>query len=138
MAISVAPLTTVVMNAVTRRRAGVASGINNAVSRTAGLVSIAVMGIFILLAFSDNLDRQMASMNLPADARRFMDEQRIRLAAAEVPEGLGNDHVAALERAIDAAFVAGFRLVMLLCAGLALMSGVSAAVILENQPAPRE
>ncbi|MFQ5974614.1 MAG: MFS transporter, partial [Alphaproteobacteria bacterium] len=126
MAISVAPLTTVVLAAVDVRRAGVASGINNAVARIAGLLAIAVMGVFVLGAFNGALDGRLATLELPAGARQMLDQERIKLAGAEIPGGLGAQLQAALEQAVADAFVSGFRLAMLIAAGLALASALVA------------
>ena len=133
MAISVAPLTTAVMGAVRTSQAGVASGINNAVSRTAGLLSIAVQSIFVLGAFNRGLDRRLAVLNVSPEVQQFLNSQRIKLAGAEVPLGVSDNLRAALRRAIADSFVDGFRFVMLLAVGLALGSALVAALMLKGE-----
>ena len=85
MAISVAPLTTTVMSAVGEEQAGVASGINNAVSRTAGLLAIAVFGVVMLHAFSQRLGSRMNEVQVDEQLKHSIYEQRVKLAALEVP-----------------------------------------------------
>lgn len=133
MAVCVAPLTTAVMGAVRVRYAGVASGINNAVSRVAGLLVIAVLGIIVLSTFNNSLDKRIASLEVPPEARQFLETQRINLAAAEVPPGLSSEVSAALERAIASSFVDGFRLVMLIAVGLAIASAIIAALMIGSR-----
>ncbi len=133
MAISVAPLTMAVMGSVTVHHSGLASGVNNAASRVAGLLAIAVFGIVILAAFNQSLDRRVATLDIPAEAKLHLDAQRIKLAGADVPAGLTQELERVLEGAIALSFVAGFRLVMLICSGLALASAVIAAVMIEGR-----
>ena len=136
VAISAAPVTTVVMGAVEERRAGIASGINNAVSRIAGLLAIAVMGIFVLMAFNSGLDGDLATLDLSPDLLQALDGERIKLAGAEVPPGIDTALRATLERAIAEAFVSGYRLIMLISAGLALLGAASAFFMLQRHAAP--
>src|SRR5262249_23540505 len=85
MGLTVAPLTATVMGAASDRHAGVASGINNAVSRAAGLLAIAALGVALVSRFNAVLDRELAAMALPSDALAVIESQRSRLAAAAVP-----------------------------------------------------
>jgi len=134
MAISVAPLTTAVMGAVDARHAGLASGINNAVSRVAGLLAIAVLGVLLLQVFNRELDRRLDALDLPAPAQQQLQQQRIELAAIAVPESLNPAQRVAVQRAIQESFVTGFRWVMLISALLALMSAVVAWRMIGGAP----
>lgn len=134
MAISVAPLTTTVMGAVKVRQAGVASGINNAVSRTASLLSIAVLNIFVLNVFNRSLDRRLVALNISPQVQQLLAPERIRLAGAEVPPGLSNEISTSIKQAIALSFVDGFRLVMWIAVGLALASAIVSFLTIKNQP----
>jgi EmrB/QacA subfamily drug resistance transporter len=126
MAISVAPLTTTVMNSVSRNRAGIASGVNNAVARTAGLLAVAILGIVMLHVFSDRLDQRLVERKLSASVSRSLQSQRTKLAAIVPPENQDLATKQAIRRAIDESFVSGFRAVMLIGAALAVASAATA------------
>jgi MFS family permease len=134
MAISVAPLTTAVMNSVSQHRAGIASGINNAVSRTAGLLAIAVLGIVMLHVFNDRLDRRLAQSKLPLSVSQSLEAQRTRLAAIKIPEDQDWSTQQMIRRAIDESFVSGFRTIMAIGAALAVASAITALALIESTP----
>src|SRR5262249_36702362 len=114
MAVTVAPLTTTVMGSVPQNRAGVASGVNNAVARTAGLVAIAALGIVMLDVFKSSLDRRLNESASPKTVIESVRTQSTKLAAIEIPPDQGPSSHEVIRRAIDESFVSGFRIVMLI------------------------
>ncbi|MGI8437586.1 MAG: MFS transporter [Chthoniobacterales bacterium] len=135
MAISVAPLTTTVMNSVPESRVGVASGINNAVSRTAGLLAIAVFGIVMLQTFHHERDRRLSRIPLTAEGRSALFAQYNKLAGAELPTELSPARREEVTNVIGQSFVRGFRVVMSLGAALAVASAVCALVLIQTKTA---
>jgi EmrB/QacA subfamily drug resistance transporter len=134
MAISVAPLTTTVMGSVGEEQAGVASGINNAVSRTAGLLAIAVFGVVMLHAFSQALTRRLEEIQLDNQLKHSVYEQRVKLAGLEIPSNVDPATQDTLKGAVADSFVFGFRIVMLTSAAMALASGGSAWLLIRKSP----
>jgi len=125
MAISVAPLTTTVMNAVDQQHAGTASGVNNAVSRVGGLLAVAVFGALLSGVFQSDLERRLSRLNLTPDARMNIEIQMPKLAAAETDDARG-------KQAIREAFVVGFRMVLWVSVGLSVTSSLSAAWLIRT------
>ncbi len=126
MAVTIAPLTTVVMNSVNKDRAGTASGINNAVARVAGVLAIAVLGILMAKAFGSRLDSSLNHLPLPPGVLQEIHSNEIKLAGWRAPAGLNPALKAAINESIGKAFVYGFRIVMLICAALSVGGAVVA------------
>jgi EmrB/QacA subfamily drug resistance transporter len=133
MAVTVAPLTTTVMSSVDQNHAGVASGVNNAVARTAGLIAIAVLGIVMLHVFNRALDHRLASAALPAEAVGSLKSQRSKLAAAELPARDPKAWRDLGRQAVNDSFVTGFRTIMLIGAALAVGGAATSLLLISTR-----
>jgi len=132
MSISVAPLTTTVMNSVDVGFAGAASGINNAASRVAGLIAVALFGLIMASIFNRSLHGHLERAQLAPRVIEAVEQQRNKLAAIELPASMSAHDDALAKQAIAEAFVTGFRWIMLISAALALASAASAWAMLES------
>ena len=126
MAVSVAPLTTTVIGSVEDRYAGTASGINNAISRIAGMLAVALLGAFAVGTFGFALDARLTELQVASDIRLALKAEVPKLAEAQVPSQVQGDQRLVLKRALEECFVRSFRLVMLVSACVALASALCA------------
>ena len=127
MAICIPPLTTNVMNAVDDSHAGIASGVNNAASRVAGLVSVAAVGPLLILAFAWLLEPAMQAIAMPEAVRAEIARDPGMLADLTAPVGAGAAGEA-IVAAARTALIDAFRIAILGLAVLALLSALVAAV----------
>jgi EmrB/QacA subfamily drug resistance transporter len=130
MGITVAPLTTAVMGSAPPESTGVASGINNAMSRTAGVLAIAIMGALALTVFSSQVETRVTSDYSPEIVTQIRAETR-KFADAEVPPGLSDQQSAVIKGVYQQSFIDTFRLISLMGAGLVWISAALAFWLVE-------
>ncbi|HLM51294.1 MAG TPA: MFS transporter [Solirubrobacteraceae bacterium] len=131
LSLTVAPLTATVLGGVDERHAGVASGVNNAIARVAGLVAIAVIGAVVSSAFASSVDDQLAGRRLSPRAERVVARGKTEVLGASVPPTLGVERVPVQEAVADAS-VDGFRTGMLLGAGIVVLAGLVSIAGIRN------
>jgi len=125
MAVSVAPLTATVMNSVEQGRAGIASGINNAVSRIAALLAVAVFGAMLTGVFQGALHRKLDALALRPPVRADIERQRSKLGAIETKD-------VRARQAVKESFVLGYRAILWVAVALSIASSLSAAAFVST------
>ena len=131
MAITVAPLTSTVMAAVDDGDVGVASGVNNAVARVAGLLAVVIAGIVAVTVFGTTFSERLATLDLPPTVRSAVAGQSRKLGVVVVPAGATASERRAIEAIVAGAFVTAFRWVAVLAAALAAAAALVAALTVE-------
>jgi EmrB/QacA subfamily drug resistance transporter len=132
LSMTVAPLTAAVLAGVEERQAGIASGVNNAVARVAGLLGIAALGAVVAVQFSATLDQRLAGVRLSASAQAAVAQaKRLTLGRPSVA-GLGPRQADAVTAAADAASLDSFRAGIGIAGGLVLLGGLIGAAGIQN------
>jgi EmrB/QacA subfamily drug resistance transporter len=133
MAVTVAPLTTTVLNSVPHHQTGVASGINNAVAQVASLLLIAILGTVGLATLNRSLDHHLINNQANAEVHRIADQARKGFVMPDMPPGEPEETRHAAHAVVADSFVDAIRYVMSIGAALALASAVSAACTINRQ-----
>jgi len=137
MAITVAPLTTTVLNSVAQHQTGVASGINNAVAQVASLLLIAILGTVGIATLNRSLDQHLASSPASADVHKIVDTARHGFVMPGIAAGTPEQTQRAAHELIADSFLDTIRHVMLIAAALSLTSAAAAALTIRTSPASR-
>ena len=128
----VAPLTATVLDSVPENRAGVASGVNNGVSRVAGLLAIAVLGAVISAQFGSSLDDALGARQLSPQAVAAVEEAKSKPLAAPRTGDLAAAEAATVEGAAADASTSGFHLGVGIAGVLMICGGIVAGVGIRN------
>jgi hypothetical protein len=134
--LAVAPLTNAVMSSVPQSDTGVASAVNNAISRLAGLLAVSVLALVLAHGFAANLRAQLRQSTLAVEARDQLIANRSRLRDTPIPASLTRQQQIEAASLLDHAFLSGFRLVMLACAAAAWSGALAVLVLLRKRDAP--
>lgn len=133
LALTVAPLTTAVLAGTEASGAGIASAVNNAIARVAGLLATAAVGVAVAASFSGGLHERLAGTTLGGAARRSATRARHLSLGLPSTRGVPHDQARLLTAAAKAASVSSFHLAMAIAAGLLAIGGLAGAVGVRNQ-----
>jgi EmrB/QacA subfamily drug resistance transporter len=131
---TVAPLTATALNSVQENNVGVASGINNGVSRIAGLLAIAILGAVIAGSFKSTIDENVAGTQLSAQGRETVSDAKQQPLGVPDTGGLPPEEADRITAAATDAAESGFHLGLALAGALMIVGGVIAGIGLRNPP----
>ena len=131
MAITVAPLTTTVLNSVAQHQTGVSSGINNAVAQVASLLLIAILGTVGIATLNHSVDQRLTGAG--PEVRQIADTARRGFVMPTIPPTASQQTREAAHAVIAHSFLDTIRHVMMITTALALAGAAAAAVTIKRK-----
>lgn len=135
IALVIAPLTKSALS-VEPYLSGTASGINNAIACTAGLLAVTLLGAVVISGFTVHLQSAVGASSLTSEEQRQVLEQSDRLAAIVIPPEFGAEARDFTRRAVAESFIFGFRRAMAVSASLALVGALVSFLTIRTPAAP--
>ena len=132
LSMTVAPLTATVLADADEHNAGIASAVNNAIARMAGLVAIAAVGAIVAAHFAAGLDDELGTLRASPATAAAVEAARERPLSVPRPQGVDPATAERIEAAARDASVAGFRLGVGIATTLVALGGVLGLVGIRN------
>ena len=129
---TVAPLTATVLDSVDEHRVGIASGVNNGVSRVAGLLAIAVLGAVISASFGAKLDDELGAAPLSGAGTAAVSEAKEKPLAVPDTDGVPSADAERVMAAAEDASTSSFRLGIAIAGILLILGGIVAGLGIQN------
>ena len=126
MGIVVAPLTATVMECVPKDKTGIASGVNNTMARTAGLLAIAVLGAIILITFKNTLETNVNDLNISENKKTELINNAGDLAETQPPKQITTEQTSQVEQVIKMSFIQSFDFIIYIAVALAWLGSIIA------------
>jgi EmrB/QacA subfamily drug resistance transporter len=134
MSLVFAPLSIAILNAVEEEHSGLGSGVNRAVQRMAKVLGLAVLAFLVLATFDNSLDASVNGLDLTPAQEAALRAEKTDLGASHIMEkGKSGGEDAAIDRAVDHAFLSSFRFAMYVSAGMAATSAIAAALVIRGK-----
>ncbi|NOQ28178.1 MAG: MFS transporter [Bacteroidales bacterium] len=138
MGITVAPLTTAVMGAVSEDNTGIASGINNTVARAAGVLAIALMGALALLSFKESIKKEINVMDISIVMKNEIMLESSKFTAAEAPSSLSDENKVIVKKLLNDSFIEAFNKVAYVASILTFLGGLMAFIFIKQKKPTKE
>jgi hypothetical protein len=129
---TVAPLTATVLDSVDSHHVGIASGVNNGVSRVAGLLAIAILGAVISAHFDTSLDEKLGPAPLSKPAAKAVDKAKEKPLAVPESGAVTAAEARRIEAAAAEASTSSFHLGIGIAGVLMILGGIVAGIGIEN------
>lgn len=137
MSITVAPLTATVMTSVSDQFTGIASGVNNAMTRISGLMANAVFGALAILFFATSLQHQLERTAFDDSSKAMVLKQASNLGNAATPPVLAKEEKQ-IRKIYHEGFIAAYAKIMRICAGLSFFAAVMTMIFIKNRKIKRK